>query len=112
MHLFTSTAEFTLMSPLVDTTIYITHINATAFYKNDTVGNIIQDGSIAVPPGISLTPRLPVDWSLGSVGYDAVRKALGGKLRLKAKADVGIAIGEYEDMIRYEGKGIGAKVRL
>jgi hypothetical protein len=112
MHLFSSTAEFTLQSPLVDTTIYITHINATAFYKNDTVGTIIQDAPIAVPPGTSLTPRLPVDWSLGSVGYDAVRKALGGKLKLKAEAVVGVAIGDYEETIWYQGKGIGAKVRL
>lgn len=112
MHLLTSTAEFSLHSPLVDTTIYITSINATAFYQNDTVGTIVQEMPIAVPPGTSTTPRLPVDWSLGSVGYDAVRKALGGLLKLEASAIVSFTIEEYEETIWYEGKGIGAKIRI
>ncbi|KAF2665648.1 hypothetical protein BT63DRAFT_70898 [Microthyrium microscopicum] len=112
MHLFTSTAEFTLSSPLSHTTIYITSINATAFYDDEPIGTIISDLPLAVPPGVSLTPRLPVDWSLGSVGYEAVKRALGGTLKVRASAVVGIRIGEWEESVWYEGKGIGAKVRL
>ena len=112
MHLLSSTAEFTLQSPLKETTIYMTSINATAFYKEDRVGTIAYDLPLAIPPGISVTPRLPVDWSLGSVGYDAVKKALGGQLKLQAVADVGVRIGEWEEAIWYQGKGIGAKIRL
>ena len=112
MHLISSTATFMLSSPLMHTTIDITHINATAFYHGDTVGKIVYDGDLKVPPGDSETPRLPVDWNLGSVGYDAIKKALGGILRLKAFAHVGVRIGQYEDRIWYRGKGIGANIRL
>lgn len=76
------------------------------------VGKIIYDGDIAVPPGESETPNLPVEWSLNSVGYDAVWKALGGTLRLKAKAEVEVRIGEYLDELWYEGRGIGTKIRI
>jgi hypothetical protein len=112
MHLFSSTASFVLLSPLAKSTLYITRINATAFYKEDDVGKILYELPFAVPPGLSETPRLPVDWSLGSVGYEAVRKALGGELRLSARADVGIRIGLYGVEIWFLGGGIGAKVRL
>ena len=46
------------------------------------------------------------------MGYDAVKKALGGRLKLKAEADVGVRIGEWGERIWYKGKGIGAKIRL
>jgi len=112
MHLFSSTAQFTLLSPLSSPIIYITTINATAYYKDDAVGSIFYELPFAVPPGESESPRLPVDWSLGSVGYEAVRKAIGGELKLRAVADVGIKIGDWEDTIWYHGEGIGAKIRL
>jgi hypothetical protein len=112
MHLFSSTAEFELQSPLTATVIYITTINGTAFYKDDEVGSIFYDLPFAVNPGVSITPKLPVDWSLGSVGYEAVRKALGGQLKLRAEALCQVAIGEWEEQLWYKGEGIGAKVRL
>ncbi|KAF2086167.1 hypothetical protein K490DRAFT_45245 [Saccharata proteae CBS 121410] len=112
MHLITSSAIFTLASPLASSTLYITYINATAFYHEDAVGKILYDLPFAVPPGESTSPRLPVDWSLGSVGYEAVRKALGGALRLKARATVGIKVGRFEERVWFHGRGIGAHVRL
>jgi hypothetical protein len=117
MHLITSTATFTLLSPLRHSTLYIEAINATALYKGDDVGRIEYDLPFAVPPvdkegnGIT-TPRLPVDWSLGSVGYDAVKKALGGTLKLAAEADVSVRLGKFRETLWFKGKGIGAHVRL
>ena len=103
MHLLTSTASFTLHSPLKQSTLFITDIDATAFYKGDDVGQILYNEEIEVPPGSSDTPRLPVDWSLGSVGYDAIKNALGGQLKLSANADVGLRIGEYRTSVWYKG---------
>ena len=117
MHLLSSTATFTLLSPLRRSTIYIETIDATALYKGDDVGHIVYDLPFAVPPvdkdgnGIT-TPRLPVEWSLGSVGYDAVKNAIGGTLRLSAVADVGVRLGKFRETIWFQGKSIGAKVRL
>ena len=66
----------------------------------------------AVPPGLSESPRLPVDWSFGSLGYEAIKKALGGQLKLNAFAIVGVRIGEWRETIWYKGGKIGANVRL
>ncbi|KAK5737386.1 hypothetical protein LTR17_006805 [Elasticomyces elasticus] len=116
-HLLTSTATFTLLSPLRQTILYVESINATAFYKGDSVGHIDYDLPFAVPPvgpdgeGV-VSPRLPVDWSLGSVGYEAVKGALGGRLKLAAYAEVGVRIGEWREGVWFRGGGIGASVRL
>jgi hypothetical protein len=65
-----------------------------------------------VLPGISKSPRLPVDLDMGGVGYDALRKALGQSLDVDAVAKVGVQIGNYGDVVFYHGKGIGTKVRI
>ncbi|KAI5195796.1 hypothetical protein E4T39_08092 [Aureobasidium subglaciale] len=110
MHLITSTANFVLLSPLKTSTIYVTYINATAFYHEDAVGHIVYDLPFAVPPGSSTSPRLPVNF--GSLGYDEVKGALGGSLKMAAKATVGVRLGRWEERIWYQGEGIGAKIRL
>jgi hypothetical protein len=112
MHVISSTALFTLASPFSTTTLYITDLNATALYEGKPSGKIIYDLPFAVPPGLSVTPRLPVDWSIGSVGYDAIKKALGGTLKLGTFAHVGIRIGEFRENIWFKGRSIGANIRL
>ncbi len=113
MHLLTSSATFTLLSPLPHSTIYVTYINATAFYNHtDAVGTILYELPIAVPPGATETPRLPVDWRLDSVGYEAVKQALGGTLKLDAKATVSVRVGQWQQTVWFIGGGIGAKIRI
>jgi hypothetical protein len=112
MHLFTSTAVFTLSSPFTSTTMFITDLNATAYHDGHQSGRILYDLPFAVPPGLSESPRLPVDWSLGSVGYEAIRRALGGELKMSAFALVGVRIGAWRERIWYQGGQIGAHVRL
>jgi hypothetical protein len=112
MHLITSTAVFTLASPFRSTTMFITSMDATAYYEGHEAGKIDYDLPFAVPPGLSESPRLPVDWSFGSIGYEAIRKALGGQLKLSAFANVGVRIGEWREEIWFQGGKIGANVRL
>lgn len=112
-YLLSSTASFTLISPLQYSTIYIESIDATAFYNHtDPVGKINYDLPFKVPPGFSQSPRLPVDWSIDSVGYEELQKALGGTLKLDAEGTVGIRLGQWSDTIWYKGSGIGAHVRF
>ncbi|TVY73459.1 hypothetical protein LSUE1_G003340 [Lachnellula suecica] len=111
-HLFSSTADFTLHSPLQHSTIYIERINATALYNHtEPIGKINYDLPFKVPPGVSKSPRLPVDWSLDSVGYEEIRKALGGTLKLDAKGIVKVRLGQWTETVWYVGSGIGASVR-
>jgi hypothetical protein len=112
MHLISSTATFTLNSPFSRTTMFITHMNATAYYEGHPAGEILYDLPFAVPPGLSESPRIPVDWSFGGIGYQAIRKALGGQLKLSAFAHVGFRIGEWDEKIWFKGGKIGANVRL
>lgn len=112
-HLLSSTASFILISPLKHSTIFIDSINATAFYNHtEPVGKILYEYPFQVPPGSTQTPRLPVDWSLDSVGYDKVRRALGGNLKLDAEAVVGVRLGAWSEEVWFVGGGIGAQVRL
>lgn len=112
MHLISSTATFVLNSPFRRTTMFITHMNATAYYEDHPAGLILYDLPFAVPPGLSESPRIPVDWSVGGIGYGAIRKALGGQLKLSAFAHVGVRIGEWQERIWFQGGKIGANVRL
>ncbi|KAM5351998.1 hypothetical protein ACJ41O_004721 [Fusarium nematophilum] len=110
-HILSSTATFILLSPLQYNTLYIEHINATALYNHtEPVGQIIHDSPFPAPPGRSETPRLPVQWSPGSVGYGKLKEALGGSLKLDALANVTIRLGSWVEELQYTGKGIGAKV--
>lgn len=112
-HLLSSTATFTLLSPLQYSTIFIQSINATAFYNHtEPVGQILYDLPFKVPPGRSESPKLPVDWSLDSVGYEALKNALGGTLKLDARGTVEIKLGEWRESVWYVGSGIGASVRF
>lgn len=112
-HIFSSSATFGLISPLQYNTIYLERINATAFYNHtEPVGQIIYDEPFAAPPGLSETPRLPVQWSPGSVGYGKLKEALGGGLKLDAEANVTLRLGYWVETVHYTGKGIGAKVRI
>jgi hypothetical protein len=119
VHLWSSTAQFTLASPFSETTLHIFHVNATAYYKDDVVGHILYGEDFSgtpeefdVPPGLSQTPRLPVGWKLGSVGYGAIKKALGGSLRLRAVSELGVRVGNFRVRVWYRGRRIGAKVRV
>jgi hypothetical protein len=112
-HLFSSTATFTLISPLQHSDIFIESINATAFYNHtEPVGKILYDLPFKVPPGKSQSPKLPVDWSFDSVGYEEIRKAIGGKLKLDARGTVVVKLGNWKETIWYIGSGIGASVSL
>lgn len=112
-HMLTSSATFTLASPLEQNTVHIDAVRATALYNHtEPVARIEHDSPFQVPPGVSETPRMGVAWSYGSVGYGRMREVLGGSMRLDAEADVDVRMGNWRETVRYEGRGIGVRVRL
>lgn len=112
-HILLSTATFTLASPLRHDTVRILHLDAKAFYNHtEPVGRIVHDGALDVPPGLSQTPRLPVQWSASRVGLGKLREALGGSLKLDAVANVTVSLGRWTETVEYRGRGIGARVAL
>lgn len=112
-HVFSSTAQFTLLSPLQQSTIFIDRINATALYNHtEAIGRILYELPFQVPPGASISPKLPVDVDFDSVGYEEVRKALGGTLKLDARGTVSVRLGLWTETVWYVGSGIGASIRI
>jgi hypothetical protein len=112
-HIFSSTATFALLSPLKYSTLYIESVNATAFYNyTDQIGKILYHLPFQVPPGVSITPKLPVYWSIGSVGYGKLREAIGGELKLEAEGEMGVRLGNWRENVWYTGRSIGAHIRL
>lgn len=113
-HLLSSTATFTLANPL-DTTVYLDRIDARAYYNGtDPVGQILTGNGrpVAVPPGLSTSPKLPVSLSPGGIGYDKLKNALGGDLDMDCVANVTIRIGSWSEWVEYTGSGVGANIRL
>ena len=112
-HLLSSTASFTLVSPLQYSTIFVDSIDAVALYNHtELVGSIKYDLPFAVKPGKTMSPKLPVDYSLDSVGYEKLREALGGDLKLDAKGTVRIRLDKWMETVWYVGSGIGASIRF
>lgn len=116
MHLFTSTASFILHNPFPTTPLHVHSINGSAWY-NDTelLGTIwypylwkVRKGD----DGETESPRLPVEWRLGGVGYAAMVDALGGALRIRARAVVQVGVGLWRGTVEFDGKGVKAGVRL
>lgn len=109
MHILSSTATFVLASPIA---LSIMDLSASAFHNGTKIAQIDYDYPFDVPKNTKgfETPKMPVDWALDQLG--TVKEALGGNLKLDAKAEVGVRIGRWEERVWYEGRGIGAKVRL
>ena len=107
MHILSSTATFVLASPIA---LAIDDISAQAFHNGTKIAQIDYEYPFDVPRGKAETPKMPVDWELDQLG--TVKEALGGNLKLDAKAEVGVTIGRWSERVWYEGHGIGAKVRL
>lgn len=113
IHLFSSTAVFGIQSPFQHTAMWMEAINATAFYNHtEVIGEIMYDLPFKIPPGTSDSPRLPVDWDPSGVGYQRMKEATNGGLKVAAKASTRIRLGEWRETVWFEGDGIGAKVRL
>lgn len=112
-HILSKTAQFTLVSPFSHSTIFIDHMNATALYNHtETIGRIVYDEPFMVPPGVSQSPRLPVDVDGSGMGFPELRKAIGGQLKLDARGIVTVRLGQWTEKVWYVGEGIGSSIRL
>jgi hypothetical protein len=109
MHILSSTATFSLASPI---NLAIDDLSASAYHNGTKIAQIDYDLPFDVPKNHDgfETPRMPVEWDLDQLG--TVREALGGNLKLDARAVIGVRIGRWANTVWFEGRGIGAKVRI
>ena len=119
MHIFSSTATFLLHNPFSKTPINIYDLNGEASYNGTKLGSVCYDGEWEIlagreagEGGLSLSPRLPVEWRLGGAAYKAMVDALGGDLRLDTRANVTVGVGKWRGRVRFEGGGLRAGIKL
>lgn len=116
MHIFSSTADFYIRNPLPYNGIVMHVLNGSALYNGSTLGTIDYRNRFLINPGNrggTMSPRLPVEWSLDSVGYEAMKKALGGQLKIHAQAMTKISIGNMVMEVFYNASDpVEAHIRL
>jgi hypothetical protein len=116
MHVLSSTADFLIRNPLPYDSIIINTLDGVAIYNGSTIGTINYERKFLIGPGergSTLTPKFPVDWNFGGVGYGAMRKAIGGQLKIYAQAQCNLSIGNLRMEVLYNGSDpVGAHVRF
>ncbi|KAF9944792.1 hypothetical protein BGZ70_004338 [Mortierella alpina] len=126
MYIFSSKLELELQNPL-DTVITILYINGTASFKGEKLGHILVDFEhdftspkpILIPAnnhkeqdsGYCKTPKLPVVFDLLSVGYEALRRALGGSLEVDVVCHIKAKVGSMVMWVDFVKDGVQAEVR-
>ncbi|RPA90079.1 hypothetical protein L873DRAFT_1831812 [Choiromyces venosus 120613-1] len=114
MHLISSSADFLLNNPLRKDKVTIEAINGTAKYKGSELGKIVSSKPFAIKPAVegrTTTPRLPVRWKLRGVGYEAMKRALGGTLAVHAEALCLVRVGKLQMEVFYNSTNpIGANI--
>lgn len=126
MYLLSSTLILELKNPL-DTEITVLYVNGTASYKDERLGRILVDfeHDIASPKPIVIpandhhdensgyvkTPRLPVTFDITSVGYEALKKALGGSLEVDVICHIKARVGNMAMWVDFVKDGVQAEVR-
>ncbi|PWW75297.1 hypothetical protein C7212DRAFT_198284 [Tuber magnatum] len=116
VHLISSTADFLLNNPLRKDKVTIEAFNGTAKYKGNELGKIESSKPFAIKPAVegrTTTPRIPVRWKFGGAGYEAMRRALGGRLAVHAEALCSVRIGKLQMEVYYNSTNpIGANIHL
>lgn len=130
MNILSSTVIMSLRNPFQDISMSIQKINATASYEIYEIGKVIADfedlgegwkGPMLLPPptcdelgkckGIVVeSEKIPVITK--KLGYEAIKKALGGSIEVSVDSQVGVMIDQFElKNLLYRQSNITAKVR-
>ncbi|KAG0227544.1 hypothetical protein BGW42_002903 [Actinomortierella wolfii] len=127
MYLLPASIVLELRNPL-DTMIWVLYLNGTAFYKGEPLGHVRVDfeHDITTPKPIEIpandhrgepdsgyvkTPRLPVTYELSSVGYEALKRALGGTLEVDVLCHIKARVGNMILWIDYRRESVPTQVR-
>ncbi|KAJ1998183.1 hypothetical protein GGI04_005112 [Coemansia thaxteri] len=126
--IFSMTAEATVISPVSGADIWLQAIEAVGYYKgNIPLGtlqyNFISGTSKTFPSGepkgfllpfnqAVTTPRLPIAANETSIGWDVVRRAIGGTLDVDVFTNLQVLVGNAPLNLTVMGRGAPVKVRL
>jgi hypothetical protein len=129
MNLLSSTVVMSLRNPFPGIVMTINNINASATYDIYEIGNMAADfedpgegwkeGPMVLPgpicdvqcKGIVIkSEKIPVVTK--KLGYDAIKRALGGSIVVSVESQVGVMLGNFNlENLRYVQNNITTKVR-
>ncbi|KAJ2451756.1 hypothetical protein EV183_003414 [Coemansia sp. RSA 2336] len=119
-HIFSMAAEATVINPVSGAGIWLQKIEAIGYYhENIPLGTLEYDFTAKQPGGMRLpynqavtTPRLPITANETSIGWDLLRKAIGGTLDVDVFTSIQMQIGNAPLNFTVLGKNAPVKVRL
>ncbi|KAI8082587.1 uncharacterized protein B0P05DRAFT_468170 [Gilbertella persicaria] len=130
MNILSSTATMSLRNPFEHVQMSIHKINASATYEVYEIGKLLANfedhgegwkGPMLLPPtvcdasgnckGVVVeSEKIPV--MTKKLGYDAIKKALGGSIQISVDSQVGVMIDQFRmDNLQYQQTNITTKVR-
>ncbi|KAF9583308.1 hypothetical protein BGW38_009782, partial [Lunasporangiospora selenospora] len=126
LYLLTSSLVLELQNPL-DAVITVLYLNATASFKDEPLGHVLVDFErdastpkpIIIPAndhqnetsGYTKTPRLPASFYMSSVGYEALKRALGGTLEVDVDCHIKAKVGAMIMWVDYARENVPTNVR-
>ncbi|KAJ1889623.1 hypothetical protein LPJ66_007935 [Kickxella alabastrina] len=126
-HLFNIAVEATVVNPVSGAGIWLQSIEAVGYYKGDIpLGTLDYDFTVnssrqgsAKSNGLLLpfnqaitTPRLPIVANDTTIGWDVLRRAIGGTLDVDVFTNVQVLVGNAQFNVTAMGKNAPVKIRL
>ncbi|KAJ2427447.1 hypothetical protein GGF41_001686 [Coemansia sp. RSA 2531] len=125
-HIFGMSAEATVVNPVSGADIWLQAIEAIGYYKGDIpLGSLRYDfvsdtpsSRVSGSPGNGFlmpfnravtTPRLPITANETSIGWDVVRKAIGGTLGVDVFTNLQVLVGNAPLNLTVLGRGAPVK---
>lgn len=129
MNILSSTTVMWLCNPFENIVIQLLKLNGTAVYGTHEIGTAVAnfedleegwEGPVVLPPLACQTdscmaftvetPKIPV--MTKKLGFEAIRKALGGEIAISVASFLKIKIDQLElDGLRYQRNNLTMKVR-
>ncbi|KAJ2411641.1 hypothetical protein GGI10_004149 [Coemansia sp. RSA 2530] len=129
-HIFGISAEATIVNPVSGADVWLQSIEAIGYYKGDVPLGTLQYNftsdaldSLASSGNASkgflmpfnraaTTPRLPITANETSIGWDVVRRAIGGTLDVDVLTSLQVLVGNAPLNLTILGRGAPVKVRF
>ncbi|KAJ2818856.1 hypothetical protein GGI24_004969, partial [Coemansia furcata] len=117
-HIFGMSAEATVVNPVSGANIWLQSIEAIGYYKGDIPLGTLQynfvsssmDNGFLIPFNRAVTtPRLPITANETSIGWDVVRKAIGGTLDVDVFTNLKVLVGNAPLNLTILGHGAPVK---
>ncbi|KAJ2586321.1 hypothetical protein IWW49_004085 [Coemansia sp. RSA 1797] len=125
-HIFTMSAEATVVNPVSGASVWIQTIDAIGYYENDIPLGVLeydftdkqprrqgQSNGLLLPYNQAITtPRLPITANETSIGWDVVRRAIGGTLDVSVFTNIQMQVGNAPLNFMIMGRNAPVKIRL